>query len=389
MHVRRIELAQFRCHEQLALEFGPRLTVVTGENACGKTSLLEALGWLATQRSFRGAPDAALVRSGEDQAIVRAEISSASATHPTLVEAEIQAAGRNRVLVNHKPLRRVAEMVPVLRVSVFLPDDLALIKEGPAARRDYIDDLLAALVPRYDAVRRDYERVLLQRNRLLRSGVRTPTDLSTLDIWDTKLAGTGAMLAAGRLWSTHQLSGPLRRAYERVAGMVTEVVGEYRGGWFDVGALDPREPSTVDEARTVIENMLTEAIGGSRKIDIDRGTSTVGPHRDDLHLTINGLDARFRASQGEQRCLALALRLAAHELVAEVTSTAPVVLLDDIFSELDPKRAEALVTHLPAAQTIVTTAGVLPGGLTGAEQIVMDPVRQKAQRSEIQRSETA
>ena len=373
MYVRRIQLAGFRCHEHLDLELGPRLTVVTGGNACGKTSLLEALGWLATQRSFRGAPDAALVRRGEEQAIVRAEIESDTATHPTLIEAEIHAAGRNRVLVNRKPLRRAAELGLSLRTSVFLPDDLALIKEGPAARRDYIDDLLAALVPRYDSVRRDYERIVLQRNRLLRSGVRSATDVATLDVWDAKLAGTGATLAAGRLRTVEQLAVPLRTAYERVAGSSTDVVGEYKGTWFDGLGVAPGEASPAE-----IENVLDEALGRSRKIDMDRSTSTVGPHRDDLHLTINGLDARFRASQGEQRCFALALRLAGHELIAQATGLAPVVLLDDIFSELDPKRAEALITHLPEAQTIVTTAGVLPSGLTDAQQIVMSRLPSRA-----------
>lgn len=373
MYVRRIQLAEFRCHEHLDLELGPGLTVVTGGNACGKTSLLEAIGWLATQRSFRGSPDAALVLRGREQAIVRAEIESDVATHPTLIEAEIHAAGRNRVLVNRKPLRRVAELGLSLRTSVFLPDDLALIKEGPAARRDYVDDLLAALVPRYEAVRRDYERVVLQRNRLLRSGVRSPTDIATLDVWDAKLAGTGATLAAGRLRTVQQLAAPLRAAYERVAGSSTDVMGEYKGTWFDGLGVASNIASPAE-----IENMLTDALGRSRKIDIDRSTSTVGPHRDDLHLTINGLDARFRASQGEQRCLALALRLAGHELVALATGLAPVVLLDDIFSELDPKRAEALITHLPEAQTIVTTAGVLPLGLTEAQQIVMSPLPSRA-----------
>jgi DNA replication and repair protein RecF len=354
-------LQDFRCYETVDLAFGEGCTVVTGANGQGKTSLLEAVGWIATGKSFRGVPDAALVRAGHDEAIVRAEIVAGDATTVTLVEAALRAVGRNRVLLNKKGITRRRDLLDHLRVTVFSPDDLALVKSGPARRRDYLDELLEAATPRLASVRGDYERVLKQRNALLRGGVRDAEARTTLDVLDDRLATTGAELVRGRLDLVDRLTPAVAEAYESLAGAASGVALHYEAEWGE-GTLDTTRGGDV-------EDLLRAALVALRRRELDRGLTLAGPHRDDCALSLHGLDARSHASQGEQRTLALALRLAGHRLIAGVIGSDPVLLLDDVFSELDPTRAAALVAHLPAAQTLLTTAGALPPGID-AEQLL-------------------
>jgi DNA replication and repair protein RecF len=369
MRLAHLWLTDFRCYEQAELEVGPGMTVLSGGNASGKTSLLEAIGWLARMSSFRGAPDVALVRAGAERAFVRAEVAvqtgdtQAPADGPArLVEAEITAAGRNRVQVNRKPLARARDLLGTLRVTVFSPDDLSLVKGGPSERRAELDDLLVALSPRYDAARSDYERVLRHRNAWLKSWSRAD-DPATLDVWDDQLVGAGAELIRGRLKLLERLEAPLAKAYADLAGAgAADVGGTYDAGWAPGEVLDE---SRLDD----VTGLLAEAVGRSRAADLERRISLVGPHRDDWRLTVDAREARRYASQGEQRSLALAIRLAGHAVVAEVAGEAPVLLLDDVFSELDETRAAGLVAHLPAGQALVTTAGHLPAGLP-AERVV-------------------
>jgi len=357
-------LTDFRGHEASEVEVGPGITVFAGGNAQGKTTVLEAVGWLARMSSFRGAPDAALVRVGCEKAIVRAEVVPANRgpdVRPDLIEAEIAVAGRNRVLLNRKPLPRARDLLGTLRVTIFAPDDLRLVKAGPAERRAELDHLLVALSPRYDAVEADYERVLKHRNAWLRTWSRAD-DPATLDVWDDQLVRAGAELVRGRLKLLERLAAPLGKAYGDVAGAPADVAGAYEAAWAgDV---------TLDETRLDdVAPLLAEAVARSRPADLDRRLTLVGPHRDDWRLTIDGLDARRYASQGEQRSLALAVRLAGHVVVADLVGEPPVLLLDDVFSELDETRAGNLVAHLPFAQALVTTAGALPPGLP-AERVV-------------------
>lgn len=362
MRLRRLWLGDFRCYETLDLELGEGCTVVTGANGQGKTSLLEAVGWLATGRSFRGVPDSALVRSGHDEAIVRAEIVDHDQT--TLVEAALRAVGRNRVLVNKQPVTRRRDYPEHLRVTVFSPDDLALVKAGPAGRRDYLDELLEAGTPRLASVRADYERVLKQRNALLRGGVRDAEARTTLDVLDERLAATGAELVRGRLDLVEQLTPEIGVAYESLAGATPGLGVQYEAEWAE---------GTLDAARAgEVEDLLRAALAAQRRREIDRGVTIVGPHRDDCRLLLHGLDARSHASQGEQRTLALALRLAGHGSVVARIGRDPVLLLDDVFSELDAVRAAALVAHLPAVQTLLTTAGVVPDGIDAERQVHVD-----------------
>jgi DNA replication and repair protein RecF len=354
-YVEHLTLRDFRCFEAVELELTSGVTLLVGANGAGKTTLLESIGWVARARSFRGVPDGALVRRGHDETIVRAEIVEGARRQP--FAAEIRAIGRNRVLLNGNPIARTRDLYGLLRVTVFAPDDLQLTKGAPAERREYLDELLAMLAPRYDAARTDYDRVLKQRNALLKGGMRGPDDESTLAVFDEQLVRAGGEIVRGRLRLVARL-GPVADArYAEVsrAPHVGAVVGAYQAEWAEA----PLDEDAVDD----VDEMLRRALVARRRQECDRGLTLVGPHRDEWRVTLNGLDARTQASQGEQRTLALALRLAGHELVSEIVGVAPVLLLDDVFSELDPPRANALIECLPAGQTLVTTAGAAPAGV--------------------------
>lgn len=353
MRLLHLWLTDFRCYESLDLEIPAGCTVIVGANGHGKTSLLEAVGWLSTARSFRGVPDASLVRAGAPHAIVRAVVENAD--REQLVEVELHGTGRNRVLVNRRSLARRRDLVDVLRVTVFSPDDLELVKGGPAGRRAYLDDLLTASAPRYDAARSDFERVLRQRNALLRGGARDEDARHTLDVFDEQLLRSGAELVRGRLRLAARVMPVIELAYRALAPDAPDAAGAYEAEW----AEGPIGLEHVDE----VEDRLRVALAARRRQELERGTSLVGPHRDEWRLRLNGLDTRTHASQGEQRTLALGLRLAAHRVVAELVGETPVLLLDDVFSELDPHRADALVAALPPGQTLLTTAGAVPVGV--------------------------
>ncbi len=339
-------MTDFRSYESVDVSFAPGLTAVLGANGEGKTNLLEALGWLATLRSFRGAPAEALVRRGADRALVRAEVDHDERL--VLIEAELAPRGRNRVQINRQRLARARDLLGALRVTVFSPDDLALVKDGPGDRRRFLDETLVSLHPRHDALQREVERILAQRNALLRqvAGRLDESAAFTLDVWDAKLAASGEALAAARAELVARLMPLIRTAYGTVAsvpaGDVVVSTG-YRPSW---------------------DGSLADALAAGRADDVRRAVTLVGPHRDELEIALAGLPTRTHASQGEQRCLALALRLAAHELVRTETGSAPVLLLDDVFSELDADRSEALLSHLPVGQVVLASASALPAGAT-------------------------
>ena len=342
MQLRQLWLTDFRSYPSAELTFAPGLTALLGANGQGKTNVMEAVGYLATLSSFRGAPNDALVRAGASMAVVRAE--GEREGRSLLIEAEITTTGRGRVQVNKQRLTRARDLLGALRVSVFAPDDLELVKGGPAERRRYLDDTLVSRRPAFDALRTDLERVLKQRNALLRQagGRLTPEIETTLVVWDSKLVEAGEALAAARSELVAELAPALTEAYDQVAGAPAKVEASYEAPWRATG--------------------LAEALLEARRDEIRRGVSLVGPHRDDLRLTLNGLPARTHASQGEQRSVSLAMRLSAHRVVTEATGSAPILLLDDVFSELDPDRSAALLEHLPTGQTILSSAAGLPPG---------------------------
>ena len=335
-------LTDFRSYASAEVSFDRGVTALLGANGEGKTSVLEAVAYLATLQSFRGAPAEAMVRLGAPRATVRAE--GTSNDRRLLIEAEITPSGRGRVQVNRQRLARARDLLGAIRVTVFSPEDLALVKGGPAERRRYLDDVLVSIHPRHDALRLDLDRILRQRNALLRqaAGRLTPEIEITLDVWDAKLVEVGEALGAARAALVERLGPRVAEAYGQVASQPATVSARYEAAWQAEG--------------------LAATVRAARSEELRRGVSLVGPHRDDLVLAIRGLPARTHASQGEQRSLALALRLGAHAEVMSAVGDAPVLLLDDVFSELDLDRSEALLTHLPAAQTVLTSASGLPPG---------------------------
>ena len=354
MLVRSLWLTDFRSYTSAELTLAPGFTALVGHNGAGKTNLLEGLAWLATLSSFRGAPTEALVRRGAPYAVVRTLAEREG--RELLIEAQLSAAGRNRVQVNRQPLRRARDLLGSLRVSVFTPDDLAIVKDGPGERRRLLDDALVSLHPRNDALRVEVDRVLRQRNALLRqaAGRLDEGAAFTLDVWDTKLASSGAALVAARMDLLDRMRPVLASTYDALARRPASVAADYETAWAPVPGVSG------EDRRAALESALSAALAAARSDDVRRGVSTLGPHRDEVALSIGDAPARTQASQGEQRTLALALRLAAHHVVTAETGTPPVLLLDDVFSELDPERSAALLAHLPAGQTLLTTASGLP-----------------------------
>jgi len=339
--IRRIELTDFRVYQHAVIELNKGVTAVIGKNAQGKTSLAEAMSYLSTLKSFRGVPNDALVREGADTAYIRAEIVHDDGRE-ILVEAEINRSGRNRVLVNKQKLGRVRDLLGVVRSTVFAPTDLQLVYEGPSVRRDMLDDALVALAPKNDALRLEVERIIKQRNTLLKQsfGKLTSEIEMTLDVWDMQLAQKGTQLGEARAKLIARLTPFVCEAYESLAGEPTAVELVYEPEWRKFG--------------------LAACLAEARQEDVRRAVTSVGPHRDDVVLQIKGMSAKNHASQGECRTLALALRLGIHRLVTEVAGTAPLLVLDDVLSELDPSRCEALLRNMPEGQVLITTAQVLP-----------------------------
>jgi len=325
MTVQRLWLTDFRNHKALEVSLDSGVTVVVGANGDGKTNLLEGLAWLARGTSFRGASTEAMVRKGADRAAIRAEV--VDGDRVVLLEAELVASGRNRIQVNKNRVQRRRDLLGHFRTTVFGPDDLILVKGGPAERRTLIDDLLVDLQPRNQALRADLDRILRQRNTLLKQarGRSTPKVNDTLDVWDAKLSEVGEALTAAR----RELLAALGPEADRLLGMLT-------GG---------RSGLTLTYVDEWTANGLAAALRQVRPEDLRRGLSTVGPHRDEVRIEVDDLPARTHASQGEQRSVALALRL------------------DDVFSELDDDRSRALVGLLPATQAILTTATAVPAGI--------------------------
>lgn len=361
MHVRTLSVTDFRSYAAAELDLEPGVTALVGPNGEGKTNLAEALGYLATLASHRVATDAPLVRLGADRAVVRGVV--ARDGRDTLIEVEISPGKANRARLGGSPVPRARDVLGVLRTVLFAPEDLAIVKADPAGRRTYLDDLLVARSPRYAAVHADYDRVLKQRNALLKTAGharRTGASLGTLDVWDSHLATAGAAVLAGR----HELIGVLRPLVDKSYAAVSRGGGpaliEYKSSLAD----DVAETSD----RELLAAALSAALAQSRDRELERGITLVGPHRDDLALSLGELPARGYASHGESWSFALALRLAAYDLLCS-DGGEPVLVLDDVFAELDDTRRESLAELVaPAEQVLVTAAvaGDVPAQLSGA-----------------------
>lgn len=362
MHVRRLELVDFRSYERACVDLDPGPSVLVGPNGVGKTNLVEALGFVATLGSHRVATDVPLVRAGASTAVIRCAV--VHEERELLVELEIVPGKANRARLGRSPARRPRDVLGALRLVLFAPEDLELVRGDPAERRRYLDDLLVSRQPRYAGVRADYDRVVRQRNALLRTAYLARKvgggrgDLSTLDVWDEHLARHGAELLAGRLELVAALEPHVAKAYAAVAPGRGAAAITYRSGLGDT--VPPDRPSLADALR--------EALTQGRAGEVERGVTLVGPHRDDLALRLGDLPAKGYASHGESLSLALALRLAAYDLL-RADGVEPVLILDDVFAELDAGRRERLAELVGRAGQLLVTCAVpddVPAALRGA-----------------------
>jgi len=412
VHLTRLALTDFRSYASADLVLTPGVTILSGPNGEGKTNLAEAIGYVATLGSHRVATDAPLVRQGADRAIIRAAVSSGRGN--ALIEIELNPGRANRVRLNRGPLPRPREILGVLRTVLFAPEDLALVKGDPGERRRFLDELLVATAPRYAAVRTDYERVVRQRTALLKSaGARMPRGRSTassppappagsgtpasgaralpaamdatLDAWDDQLARAGTQLLTGRLALVRALRPHVEAVYAAVSGDHGPAGITYRPS-FALPGLDgaPGEPGAADagtdEKEGDIEAAMRDALRQARPGELERGVCLVGPHRDELELRVGELPARGYASHGESWSLALALRLAAYELL-RADGDDPVLILDDVFAELDVGRRDRLAGLAAGAEQVIVTAAVpadVPASLAGARYDVSGGVIARA-----------
>ena len=341
MHVAHLELRDYRNYREVSLALEPGVTVIVGPNGQGKTNLVEAIVVLGAGSSHRVSGDQALVRQGEDRAIVRARLRHGE--RAIAVEAELNRTGANRIQVNGQPVRS-REARRYLDAVLFAPEDLAIIRGEPGGRRRFLDDLLAMRQPRFAGVLTDYERVLRQRNSLLKSARAsrlTESTLSTLEVWDERLAALGAEIIAGRAELVDELAPHVIAAYQAIAGMAHDV------------RLTP-ETTGAGEAPAFLEILRAR-----RSDEFDRAMTLVGPHRDDLLIELNGMPARTTASHGESWSTALALKLASAELLRETGPAGdPVLVLDDVFAELDAGRRARLVGAVAGYEQVLVTAAV-------------------------------
>jgi len=374
VHVAALALHDFRSYKALDLALEPGVSVFVGPNGQGKTNLVEAVDYLATLGSHRVATDAPLVRAGAAQAVVRAVVQRQGRI--ATLEVEINPGASNRARVNKAPLPRARELLGLLRTVVFSPEDITLVKGDPAERRHFLDALLSQRSPRLAGVRADYDRVLRQRNTLLKSAGAarraggSSAQLRTLDAWDEHLAGTGAELLAARLALVTALHPHVTTRYAQIAAAAAPeriAVGlEYRSSF--------PLPETGD--KDVLSAALLAELAARRAEELERGVSLVGPHRDDLVLSLGELPARGYASHGESWSLSLALRLGSYDLLRS-DGDDPVLLLDDVFAELDGDRRAALAALVASAEQVLVTAAVaqdVPEMLHGAWFDVMDGV---------------
>ncbi|PZG16571.1 DNA replication/repair protein RecF [Nonomuraea aridisoli] len=401
MHVAHLSLTDFRSYASVELGLEPGVTAFVGPNGQGKTNLVEALGYVATHSSHRVANDAPLVRQGATRAIVRCAVHRDD--RRALIELEINPGRANRARLNRSPVSRARDVVGLLRTVLFAPEDLALSKGDPSERRRFLDDLLVARTPRFAGVRADYDRVLKQRGALLRTaaqarrGARSPRRqerdsgfaaagagdvLSTLEVWDAHLARHGAELLRGRLELIEALRPLVAGSYAALAPSSAPATLAYRSSLstgVDAGeggqeAEVPGERGSSDtqtlstDLGKTLEDRLRERLLEVRQSELERGVTLVGPHRDDLILGLGDLPARGYASHGESWSFALALRLAAYDLL-RADGGDPVLILDDVFAELDSQRRRRLAEMVAPAEQVLITAAVpddVPGELTGS-----------------------
>jgi DNA replication and repair protein RecF len=392
VYLEHLSLTDFRSYAQVDLPLEPGVTVLVGANGIGKTNLMEAIGYLATLGSHRVSADGPLLRFGTDRALVRARLVRGEQT--TVLELEINASRANRGRINRSNPVRARDLLGICQMVLFAPEDLALVKGDPSSRRRFLDELLVSLIPRHSATRGDYDRVLKQRNALLKSaraGKFTAGHEATLDVWDQHMARAGAELLHARLGLVEMLRPHLARSYAQLTDGSKVADAFYRSSLQsltnddDDGAPAPRAggPGTPDsgiaagqeDLRQLSIEELTEryirAFAASRRKELERGISLVGPHRDELELVLGEAPAKGYASHGETWSMCLSLRLASYYVMLEDSRTggsAPILILDDVFAELDVQRRRKLAAIVSGAEQVLVTAAVdadIPEELSG------------------------
>lgn len=369
MNVAELRLREFRNYAEEAVGFAPGLNLVLGRNGQGKTNLVEAIYVLCGLGSHRGATGEAMVRHGAMESIISA--SGSAAGREVRVDAQVRRSGGTRLLVNRVAADRAVGPPPLVAVA-FSPDDLVLIKGPPEERRRLLDQGAHRLRTLAGSERQEFERVLKQRTGLLKAAINSRRALATLDVWDESFARTGAVVVRNRLDVVHRLVERVRMRYRELSGQEVEVRLNYRPTWAEGVGEEMVGPGGVE----LIATALRSAVAGCRPRDLERGVSTLGPHRDDLEVSLGGTDARLYASQGEQRSLALSLRMAERDLVADARDESPILLLDDIFSELDEGRRGRLVGMVAGSgQTIATATSAAGWPLAVERTLTVDAGR--------------
>jgi DNA replication and repair protein RecF len=360
VHASHLSLHDFRSYPAVEVALDPGVTAFIGRNGQGKTNLVEAVDYVARLSSHRGAGDAPLVRHGADHAVVRAAVVRDGRT--ALLEVEINPGRSNRARVNRSPLPRARELLGMVRTVFFSPEDLALVKGDPGERRRFLDDLLTQRAPRFAGVRSDYDRVLKQRNTLLKSarasgrGARSESAVATLGVWDAHLARTGAELLAARIVLVRELRPLVAKAYAAVArGAANAEAGLAYRPSFELPA-EVVECERGPDRNDLVQALLAE-LERRRGDELDRAVTLVGPHRDELALSLGELPVRGYASHGEAWSFALALRLASYDLL-RAGGDDPILILADVFAELDVDRRARLAELVAGAEQVLVTAAV-------------------------------
>ncbi len=356
--VRHVSLVDVRNYPSLEVGLEPGVNAFVGANGQGKTNLVEAIAYLSTLGSHRVATDAPLIRHGAERAVIRADV--VRDDRSLLLEIEITAGRANRARINRSPAAKVRDLLGIVRTVVFAPEDLALVKGDPSERRRFLDDLLVQRQPRLAGTRTDYDRVLKQRNALLKSsGTARRANMDevvrTLEAWDDQLARLGAEIITARRDLTERLAPLAAAAYQSLVPGSDTIAMAYRSVVDDVDAAD------------VTAALLSE-MERRRKDELDRGITLVGPHRDDLLMSLGDAPIKGYASHGESWSAALALRLASYDLLSDETG-APVLVLDDVFAELDARRRAHLAERVAGAPQVLITAAVaedVPASMSGS-----------------------
>ncbi|WP_394287592.1 DNA replication/repair protein RecF [Corynebacterium variabile] len=370
MYLRSLHLGDFRSWASLDLELTPGVTVFAGPNGNGKTNIVEAVGYLAHLSSHRVSGDAALVREGCDSA----RVSATAVNHGRELTAHlvINTRGANKAAVNRTSLRNQRGLAGIVRTTMFAPEDLALVRGEPEQRRHFLDQVVAARYPRLAGVRADYDKVLRQRNALLKSASSPVAVADTLDVWDAQLAHLGGEIMSARVQVVHDLAPHVEESYARLAPGSRPALISYTSTvdaeLADVG-VDPGGTYLVDP--DVAEAVLLSRLAQRRNAEVERGITLTGPHRDDLQLILGTQPAKGFASHGESWSFALTLRLASHRM-QRADGTEPLVILDDVFAELDRARRRALVDLAGEAEQVLITAAVdedIPADLREIAQV--------------------